>query len=61
MSDVTTIPVGDDYDVLVGHGVSTRVAEVLPEGVTDSRGRTDMDAAAVATLIGDTARANLCG
>ncbi|APH01619.1 3-dehydroquinate synthase [Janibacter indicus] len=33
MSDVTTIPVGDDYEVLVGHGVSARVAEVLPEGV----------------------------
>lgn len=33
MSETTTIPVGDDYDVLVGHGVSTRVAEVLPQGV----------------------------
>ncbi|NYF99540.1 3-dehydroquinate synthase [Janibacter cremeus] len=33
MSDVTTVPVGQDYDVLVGHGVSTRVAEVLPDGV----------------------------
>lgn len=32
MSDVTTIPVGDDYDVLVGHGVSSRVAEALPKG-----------------------------
>ena len=33
MSDVTTISVGEDYDVLVGHGVSSRVAEQLPEGV----------------------------
>ncbi|HCE60244.1 MAG TPA: 3-dehydroquinate synthase, partial [Janibacter terrae] len=33
MSDVSTIPVGDDYDVLVGHGVSSRVTEVLPKGV----------------------------
>lgn len=33
MSDVTTIPVGEDYDVLVGHGVSSRVAAVLPDGV----------------------------
>ncbi|MGE9783207.1 3-dehydroquinate synthase [Janibacter sp. G368] len=32
-SDVTTIPVGDDYDVLVGHGVSARVADVLPDDV----------------------------
>lgn len=34
MTRVTTIPVGDDYDVLVGHGVSSRVASVLPEGVS---------------------------
>lgn len=34
MSEVTTIPVGEDYDVLVGHGASTRVADVLPDGVT---------------------------
>ena len=33
MSQTTTIPVGEDYDVLVGHGVSARVAEVLPQGV----------------------------
>ena len=33
MSDVTTISVGEDYDVLVDHGVSSRVAEQLPEGV----------------------------
>lgn len=33
MSDVTTIPVGDDYDVVVGPGVSTRVASMLPQGV----------------------------
>lgn len=33
MSDVTTIPVGEDYDVLVGRGVSSRVAEALPDGV----------------------------
>ena len=33
MSEVTTIAVGEDYDVLVGHGVSARVAEVLPQGV----------------------------
>ena len=32
-SDVTTIPVGDDYGVLVGHGVSARVADVLPDDV----------------------------
>lgn len=34
MSEMTTIPVGEDYDVLVGHGVSSRVAAVLPDGVT---------------------------
>ncbi len=34
MSEVTTIPVGEDYDVLVGRGVSSRVADVLPEGVS---------------------------
>ncbi|WP_435198750.1 3-dehydroquinate synthase [Janibacter sp. GS2] len=34
MSDVTTIPVGSDYEVLVGHGVSARVASVLPDTVT---------------------------
>lgn len=33
MSDVTTIPVGDAYDVLVGHGVSSLVHSVLPKGV----------------------------
>ena len=33
MSDATTIPVGADYDVVVGHGVSTRVVSMLPEGV----------------------------
>lgn len=33
MSGVTTIPVGDDYDVLVGPRVSTRVVDVLPDGV----------------------------
>lgn len=34
MSEATSIPVGDDYDVLVGHGVSARVASVLPSGAT---------------------------
>ena len=34
MSEVTTIPVGTDYDVLVGHGVSARAASVLPAGTT---------------------------
>lgn len=33
MSSLTRIPVGEDYDVLVGHGVSDRVAESLPAGV----------------------------
>lgn len=33
MSQTTTIAVGEDYDVLVGHSVSARVAEVLPQGV----------------------------
>ncbi len=32
MSDVTTIPVGADYDVLIGHGVSARAAASLPKG-----------------------------
>ncbi len=32
MSRVTTIPVGTDYDVLVGHGATERVAGLLPEG-----------------------------
>ncbi|MGO1166604.1 MAG: 3-dehydroquinate synthase [Janibacter sp.] len=32
MSEVTTIPVGSDYDVLVGHGVSSRVPAALPAG-----------------------------
>ena len=32
-SDVTTIAVGDDYGVLVGHGVSAQVADVLPDDV----------------------------
>ena len=34
MNAVTRIPVGDDYDVLVGHGTSSRVAASLPQGVT---------------------------
>ena len=33
MSDVTTIPVGEDYDVIVGRGVSSRVVSALPDGV----------------------------
>ena len=32
MSDMTRIPVGTDYDVLVGHGTSAHVAELLPSG-----------------------------
>ena len=33
MSVTTVIPVGEDYDVLVGHGVSDRVVDVLPDRV----------------------------
>ncbi|WP_338747833.1 3-dehydroquinate synthase [Janibacter alittae] len=33
MSDMTTVPVGQEYDVLVGPGVSSGVARVLPVGV----------------------------
>lgn len=33
MSRATTIPVGDVYDVLVGHGVRDRVVDLLPESV----------------------------
>ncbi|WP_370892843.1 3-dehydroquinate synthase [Janibacter sp. GXQ6167] len=29
----TVVPVGDEYDVLVGHGVSDRVPDLLPKGV----------------------------
>ena len=33
MSDARVIRVGDDYDVVVGHGVSARVTDLLPGGV----------------------------
>src|SRR5699024_1650496 len=33
MSEVTRIPVGTDYDVLVGQGTTAHVAELLPTGV----------------------------
>ena len=33
MSEVTRIPVGEDYEVVVGRGVSSHVAGLLPDAV----------------------------
>ncbi len=33
MSATTTIPVGDDYDVVIGHGIVERVPDLLADGV----------------------------